>query len=134
MMSPSEGNERISNDKSTTLHQINNIEQEDIDDGNDTKSINLLVESNKDDTIEIMEVAGTPTDDKYCHMQEDASLKDGIVRVLEDPNNSKVTCGESQGEIVFEIDGPGTPDPDLPGVPSSSRGDCPRTDVCGASL
>ena len=103
MMLPSEGNERITNENSTPHHQMNNNEQEDIDDGNDPKSIDLLVESNKDDTIEIMEVAGTPTDDKYCHTEEDASLKDGIVRVLKDPNNSNVTCSESQGEISFEI-------------------------------
>ena len=103
MMSPSEGTERISNENSTTPHQMNDIEQEDIDDGNDPKSIDLLVKSNKDDTIEIMEVAGTPTDDRYYHAEENASLKDGIARVLDDPNNSIVTCSESQGETWFEI-------------------------------
>ena len=103
MMSPSEGNERISNDNSTPPHQMNDIVQEDIDGGNDPKSISLLVESNKNDTIEIMEVAGTPTDDRYCHTEEYARLQDGILRVLDDPNNSIVTCSESQGEICFEI-------------------------------
>ena len=102
-MSPSEGNERIIKENSTTPRQMNDIEQEDIDDGNDPKSIDLLVESNKDDAIEIMEVAGTPTDDRYYHAEENASLKDGIVRVLDDPNNSIVTCSESQGETCFEI-------------------------------
>ena len=102
-MSPSEGNERIIKENSTTPRQMNDIEQEDIDDGNDPKSIDLLVESKKDDTIEIMEVAGTPTDDRYYHAEENASLKDGIVRVLDDPNNTIVTCNESQGETCFEI-------------------------------
>ena len=102
-MSPSEGTERISNENSTTPHQMNDIEQEDIDDGNDPRSIDLLVENNKADTIKIMEVTGTLTDDRCCHTEEDASLKDGIVRVFDDPNNSIVTCSESQGEIGFEI-------------------------------
>ena len=102
-MSPSEGNERIIKENSTTPHQMNDIEQEDIDDGNEPKSIDLLVESNKDDTMKIMEVAGTPIDDSYYLAEENACLKDGIVRVLDDPNNSIVTCSESQGETCFEI-------------------------------
>ena len=104
-MSLSEGNKRISNDNSTPPHQMNDIEPQDIDDGNDPNSISLLVKSNKDDTIEIMQVAGTPTDDRHCHTEADASLKDGnnsIIRVSDDPNNSVVICSEYQGEICFE--------------------------------
>ena len=102
MMPPSEGNERINNDNSTPPNQMNDIEQENIDDGNDPKSIDLLVENNKDDTIKSMQVAGTSTDDRSCHTEEDGRLKDGILRVLDDPNNSIVACSESQGEICFE--------------------------------
>ena len=104
-MPVSEGNERISIDNSTPPHQMNHIEQKDMDDENDPKSINLLIESNKDDTIEIMEVAGTPTDNRYCRTKEDASLKDGnnsIIRISDDQNNSIVTCNKSQGEIYSE--------------------------------
>ena len=100
-MPPSETNERISNDTSAPSNQINDIEQEDVDDSNEPNSISLLIDSNKGDTPEILQVSGTPTDQKYGHAQEDNSQMNGENRnleVLDGQNNSIVMCNESQGK------------------------------------
>ena len=100
-MFPSEKNERISNDTSTPSKQMNEIEQEDVDDRSAPNSISLLIDGNKGDTQEILQVTGTLTDKTYGHAEEDASLKNGdnsILEVLDGQNDSIAMCNESQGK------------------------------------
>ena len=97
----SENNERISNDTSAPSKKMNEIEQEDIDDRSAPNSISLLIDSNKGDTPEILQVTGTLTDKKYGLAEEDDSVKNGensILEVLDGQNDSIVTCNESQGK------------------------------------
>ena len=80
---------------------MNEIEQEDIDDRSAPNSISLLIDSNKGDTPEILQVTGTLTDKKYGLAEEDDSVKNGensILEVLDGQNDSIVTCNESQGK------------------------------------
>ena len=80
---------------------MNEIEQEDIDDRSAPNSISLLIDSNKGDAPEILQVTGTLIDKKYGLAEEDDSLKNGensILEVLDGQNDSIVTCNESQGK------------------------------------